>query len=141
MKRTVLFVLTAVFTFSAIAQQTYFITDPQASFKQAKEYFQNEYYSLAYPIFRDLQSSLRETDKGNEALNYAEIRYYTIVCGLKQNDSTAVKQANEYVTLENNEARTEMLSFQLAEYYFRRKDYETAVRLYEKSSIDNLSNS
>ena len=140
MKRTVLFVLTAVFTFSAIAQQTYFITDPQASFKQAKEYFQNEYYSLAYPIFRDLQSSLRETDKGNEALNYAEIRYYTIVCGLKQNDSTAVKQANEYVTLENNEARTEMLSFQLAEYYFRRKDYETAVRLYEKSSIDNLSN-
>jgi TolA-binding protein len=140
MKRAAIFVLTAVLTSPAIAQQTFFITDPQASFKQAKEYFQKDDYSLAYPLFKELQSKLRETDKSNEALNYAEIRYYTIVCGLKQNDSSAVRDANDFVVIENNEARTEMLSFQLAEYYFRRRDYATAARLYEKANIDNLSN-
>ena len=55
MKCATLFVFISIISSSLIAQQTLFINDPQATFKQAKEYFQKEYYSLAYPLFRDLQ--------------------------------------------------------------------------------------
>jgi len=125
---------------SLSAQQTQYLDDPQANFKQAKDFFQNEYYSLAYPIFRDLQYSMRETDKSNNAVEYQDVKYYYLVCGLKQNDKVAATAALEFIDLENNAARVEMMSFHLAEYYFRQKDYAGAVRLYEHASIDNLSN-
>jgi tetratricopeptide (TPR) repeat protein len=140
MKSTILLIFTGIITSATVAQQTYFINDPQGTYKQAKEYFQKEYYSLAYPLFKDLQADLRETDKSNQALPSQEIRYYTLVCALKQNDTNSVEPARTFIDFENNQARTEMMSFHLAEYYFRRKDYVTAVHLYEQADIDNLSN-
>ena len=140
MKRLTFFALTSFLVSSLFAQQTLFVNDPQAVLKQATEYFQKEYYSLAYPLFKELESGLRETDRSNQALSTVEIRYYTLVCALKQNESGAVAPAREFIDLENNKARVEMMSFHLAEYYFRQKDYTAAVRLYENTSIDNLSN-
>jgi TolA-binding protein len=140
MKRAILFFFTCTITSFLFAQQTLFLNDPQTAFKQAKEYYQNAYYSLAYPIFKELQANLRETDRSNNALNEQDIRYYTIVCGLKQNDSASVEPAQEFITLEDNIARTEMMSFHLAEYFFRRKNYAEAIRLYERAGIDNLDN-
>lgn len=126
--------------FAANAQQTAVMTDPQLAFKEAKEYFQNEYYSLAYPLFRDLNLYLRETDRSNQALNYQEIKYYTIVCSLKQNEETAADAAREFIDIEDNVARVKMMSFHLGEYYFRRKDFYQAISNYEKSDIKQLSN-
>jgi TolA-binding protein len=140
MKSTRLFVLLNLCLSFSYAQQTLFVNDPQAAFKQAKEYFQRGYYSLAYPLFKDLQSNLRETDYSNDAINTQELRYYSLVCALKQDESTAVDPARQFIELENNKGRVEMLNFHLAEYYFRRKDYTKAVSLYEGASIDNLSN-
>jgi len=126
--------------FSSFAQQTAYYTDPQAEFRQGKEFFEHEYYSLAFPIFRDLNYSLRETDKSNNSVEYADIRYYYLVCALEQNDKTAVTAAEDYIELENNAPRVGMLSFHLAEYYFRQQDYNSAVKLYDHAEIDNLSN-
>ncbi|MDR3714533.1 MAG: tetratricopeptide repeat protein [Puia sp.] len=139
-KKAVLFFFVVLPSCALFAQQTKALNDPDAEFKQAKEYFQQEYYSLAYPIFKDLQAGLRETDRSNQALNTQEIRYYTLVCELKQNEAEAVEPAREFVELEDNVARVQMMSFHLAEYYFRQKDYTSAIRLYEQSGIDNLSN-
>jgi TolA-binding protein len=126
--------------FSSFAQQTAYYTDPQAEFRQGKEFFEHEYYSLAFPIFRDLNYSLRETDKSNNSVEYADVRYYYLVCALEQNDKTAVTAAEDYIELENNAPRVGMLSFHLAEYYFRQQDYNSAVKLYDHAEIDNLSN-
>jgi len=125
---------------SSFAQQTKYLDDPQASFKQAKDFFQNEYYSLAYPIFRELKYSLRETDRSNNSVEYQDVKYYYLVCALEQNDKTAVGPARDFIDLENNAPRVGMMSFHLAEYYFRQKDYTAAVRLYEQADIENLSN-
>ena len=140
MKRTLLIpivIFTAQFSFS---QQTRNYTDPQANFHLAKEYFQKENYSLAYPLFKELELQLRESDRSNEALNTQEIRYYTIVCGLKQNEGAAAQKADEYISLEDNAARVEMMNFHLAEYFFRNKDYAQALATYDKTAPDNLSN-
>ncbi len=140
MKQIILFAFLYIISKSTAAQQTFFITDPQANFKQAKEYFQKEYYSLAYPIFRDLQSGLKYEGENDPGTNSLEIRYYAIVCGLKQFDSGSVESAKTFINLENDHARTEMMSFNLAEYYFGQKNYVQAVTYYEKAGIDNLSN-
>lgn len=140
MKKIICTVLVAASSLVVIAQQTRFLADPQASFKEAKEYYQKEYYSLAYPIFKELSLKLRETDRSNQALNYQEIKYYTIVCALKQNESGAVDQAREYVDLDDNIARVEMMSFHLGEYHFRQKDYYQAASYFEKTSVEHLSN-
>ncbi len=140
MKKTPVFFFALFITSSLFAQQTYFLTDPQAEYKQAKEYYQKQYYSLAYPIFKKLQSNLRETDRSNNALNEQDIRYYTIVCSLKQNETAAVQTARDFINVEDNVARVEMMSFHLAEYFFRQKNYTEAVHLYEHAGIDNLDN-
>ncbi len=124
----------------AAAQQTHVIADPEATLKEAKEYFQIGSYSLAYPLFKDLNLYLRDADRSDKALSYQEIKYYTIVCALKQNESAATDLARDFIDGEDNIARVQMMSFHLAEYYFRQKNFYQAVVSYEKTSPDQLSN-
>src|SRR5579871_2793290 len=140
MKRAILFGFIFIVTSSSFAQQTKFINDPQATFKQAQEYYQKEYYSLAYPLFKELEMNMHEADNSNHSLNSQEVKYYSIVCALKQNEVVAEHKANDFIDLENNEPRTQMMSFHLAEYYFRKRDYTSAIRLYEHVNIENLEN-
>jgi len=140
MKRTLLIPIVLFTAHLSFSQQTRNYTDPQVNFHLAKEYFQKENYSLAYPLFKELELALRETDRTNQALNTQEIHYYTIVCGLKQMEAAAAQKADEYINLEDNAARVEMMNFHLAEYYFRNKDYSQALAIYDKTPPDNLSN-
>ena len=65
MKHIILFISVSVFSTVIFSQQTKLNADPEEKFKEAKEYFQKEQYSLAYPLLKELQQSLRETDKAN----------------------------------------------------------------------------
>ncbi len=140
MKKLLSLVLVSGSFFFAAAQQTRFIADPQITLKEAKEYYQTGAYSLAYPLFKDLNLYLREADRSNNAISYQEIKYYTIVCALKQNEASAADLAKDYAAVEDNVARVQMMYFHLAEYYFRKKDFDQAVANYEKTSIAHLSN-
>lgn len=140
MKHTSALVILVGLFHCSIAQQTRYFTDPQASFKQAKEYFQREQYSLAYPLFKDLALLQRPADRSDKAINYQEVSYYTIVCALKQNEAASVSKARDFIDLEDNAARVQMMSFHLAEYYFRERDYQRAISLYENANIENLTN-
>jgi TolA-binding protein len=139
MKRSILpcFLLICFF---ARGQQTFWLTDPQASYKQAQEYYQKQYYSLAYPIFRELEQDQAARPQVYETFGYENVHYYTLVCSLNQDDSTAVDPAKVYIERDNNAARTEMLAYHLAEFEFRHGNYDAALKLYESSGIENLSN-
>src|SRR5690349_12181274 len=100
MKKIICSLIAVTLLLVATAQQTKFLDDPEALFRQAKEYYQKEYYSLAYPLFKDLNLRLRETDRSNRAIIYQEIKYYMIVCALKQNEAGAVEVAQEYIDLD-----------------------------------------
>ncbi|MBO9631694.1 MAG: tetratricopeptide repeat protein [Chitinophagaceae bacterium] len=140
MKKFTAFCVLALSIQGSIAQQTRFINDPQGTFKQAKEFFQREQYSLAYPLLKDLQLQLRDQDRTDQAITSQEIKYYTTVCALKQNERGAVEKARDFIDLEDNTARVQMMSFHLAEYYFRQGDYAKALGQYEATNIENLSN-
>lgn len=140
MKKITAFCVLALSIQGSIAQQTRFINDPQGTFKQAKEFFQREQYSLAYPLLKDLQLQMKDQDRTNQAITTQEIKYYTTVCALKQNERGAVDKAKDFIDLEDNTPRVQMMSFHLAEYYFRQGDYSKALELYESTNIENLSN-
>lgn len=140
MKKLLYTALGAFLSFTAGAQQTRYIADPQTTLREAKEYYQSGDYSLAYPLFKELSQSLRAADKTDNAISYQEIKYYTIVCALKQNESAAADQAKDYIEKEDNVSRVQMMNFHLGEYYFRKKNFVEAVARYERTSVDHLSN-
>jgi len=140
MKQTSLLFTAILLCLSGFAQQSKFNIDPQETFKLAKELFQKEQYSLAYPLFKDLQQTNDEFMRADNAIVSQEIEYYTTVCGLKQNEKRAEAAAVDYIDLEKNNPRVQQMSFHLAEYYFRQEKFYDAVRLYEQSNIANLSN-
>ncbi len=140
MKKQFLLAAAIFLSSSLFAQQTRYYNDPEATFKEAKEYFQKEQYSLAYPLFRELRQSVRETDKANIPVTVQEIIYYTIVCALKQNEERAEEEAHEYIDLEKNNPRIQQMNFHLAEFYFRSEKFADAANHYEMANIANLSN-
>src|SRR5215470_5202331 len=141
MKNQCIAILLAIlFNISLRAQQTRFYTDPEEKFKEAKEYFQKEEYSLAYPLLKELQQSVRETDKINNVTTVQEIDYYTIACALKQNEGRAEEMAKNYIDLEKNNARVQQMNFHLGEYYYREEKFPEAIERYEQANIANLSN-
>lgn len=125
---------------TAVAQQSAVHTDPQATYKQAKEFFQNEQFSLAYPIFKSLRQASRSTDRTNDAIATDAIHFYALACGLQQNESFSATDAKQFIELSYNPSLKERLSFYLAEYYFRTNDLRNALAYYEQTSVQNLSN-
>lgn len=140
MKQTISLAIAAAICTTALGQQTIYYSDPFTKFKEAKEYFQKEQYSLAYPLFKELKQSVRETDKANNSVTVQEIDYYATACALKQGEQSAEQEAIDYIDLEKNTARVQMMNFQLGEYYFRQKDFNKAVTHYEQANIANLNN-
>src|SRR5215831_3739451 len=123
MKKLIFVTLVSITTIFANAQQSHYFSDPQEKFKEAKEYFQKEQYSLAYPLLKELQQSFKETDKIKDPVVSEEINYYTTVCGLKQNEGRGEEKALAYINYEKNIARVQMMSFHLGEYYYRKQDF------------------
>lgn len=121
------------------AQQTGIYTDPELSFKEAKEHFYKEEYSLAYPVFRELEASLRETDRSNNRVFYQEVQFFTLVCQLKKGDEAAEDKAKEFIAISDHPALSQKLSFHLGEYYFKRNKLKNCVPYYENAGIDQLS--
>ncbi|HJW16353.1 MAG TPA: tetratricopeptide repeat protein [Flavisolibacter sp.] len=131
------FCFICVFSYS---QQTFFFKNPKETFNEAKEYFQKEQYSLAYPLFKELQQSVRETNVVNDPIEVQEINYYATVSALKQNEGRAEQDALQFIDVTKNNARVQMMNFHLAEYYFRQQRFSDAVQLYEKANVANLNN-
>lgn len=125
---------------TVFSQQTFFYIDPLEKFHEAKEYFQKQQYSLAYPLFKELQQSLKATNTVNQPLAAQEIEYYTIVSALMQNESRAELDAQQFIAVTKNNARVQMMNFHLAEYFFRQQRFSDAVGLYENANIANLDN-
>lgn len=121
------------------AQYTKANDDPDANFKLAKELYQKEQFSLAYPMFKMLYGENKPSSSIPVTIQ-TESKYYSIVCGLQLNDATAEQAAKEFIYLEHHAPRIEMMSYHLGEYYYRKKNFADAVTFYEMTNVANLSN-
>jgi tetratricopeptide (TPR) repeat protein len=130
--------LSSLFALS-FGQNTKITNDVDADYKLAKEYFAKEEFSLAYPIFKSIYNN--DASKGNYPVSTAlECKYYYISCGLSLNDASTKEKAVEFLELEQTAPLKHKLAYQLAEYYFRNKNYNDAITYYNRAGIDNLTN-
>ncbi|MBV9960667.1 MAG: tetratricopeptide repeat protein, partial [Parafilimonas sp.] len=137
-KLTTLIFLLLLFHFS-YAQSTKIYNDPDADFKQAKELYNEQKFSLAYPLFEKLY--LDNARQSNIPISVqTEAKYYAIVCRLQLNDGPAVNEAIDFINLEHNTPRIEMMCYQLGEYYYKHQDFTDAISYYEKTNVANLRN-
>ncbi len=121
-------------------QSTAIYNDPDAGFKQAKDWYLQEKYSLAYPVFQQLYLKRNANSQiPLETLN--ESRFYAIVCALKLMDSTAESLAKDFVVFNQHQSLVQRMHFHLGEYYFQQKLFGTAQEQYLQTQIANLSNS
>ncbi len=132
-------VLGTVLSLPVSAQFTQQATEPDKEFKIAKDLYQKELYSLAFPVFKNLFSNGNENSNMPATIRQ-ECKYYYIICGLALNDETTAPMSASFIALELNPARNEMMQFHLAEYYFRKKDFINAKNYYEGAGISNLNN-
>jgi TolA-binding protein len=121
------------------AQYTKVNDDPDAAFKSAKELFQKEQFSLAYPVFKYLYSD-GVVNSNIPVTVQLESKYYYIVCGLEMNENSAAPMAMEFIALEHNAPRIQMMCYHLGGYYFRKKDFDNAITYYADAGLDNLTN-
>jgi TolA-binding protein len=125
--------------FTAQSQATKIHNDPDADFKLAKELYQKEQFSLAYPLFKAI--ALTGLNASNIATSIqTEAKYYSIACALQLNDPTAEVAAKEFIDLEHNTPKVQILSYHLAEYYYRKQDFSNALDYYQRTDVGNLSN-
>lgn len=136
----VLILLGIYVSLRASAQQSRIYLDPDAKFQLAKEYFQKEMYSLAYPILIDLHAAEQHADQSNDIINGEETQFYKIVCELKLGYPIAEKDALRFLKGIGNQPLKEKLSFHLAEFYFKGQEFRDALQYYDLSDIANLSN-
>ena len=139
-KQIIFLLITAVFSLNVIAQPNQAITDPEKKFKQAAAYFVMEQYALAYPLLAELKAQYPDNTSGDHAYINDDVNYYYIMCELKMQQPLAEQEALQYINTVNNESRRQMLSNQLAKYYFFKEDFSTAILYYEKAGSANLSN-
>ncbi|HVX52664.1 MAG TPA: tetratricopeptide repeat protein, partial [Chitinophagaceae bacterium] len=134
-----LFFTALLLVLTAQAQYTKANDDPDADFKLAKELYQKQQFSLAYPLFKKLYAK-NTANSSIPVTIETESKYYSIVCGLQLNDQTAELAARNFIYLEHHAPRIEMMSYHLAEYYYRKKNFADAVTFYEMANVANLSN-
>jgi len=140
MNRLLFPVVLLLFTLSCFSQANYNITDPEKDYKEAKDFFIKDEYSLAYPLLKGLRDKYPENTESSHAYLNQDLEYYYIVCGLKLNQEVAEDQAHRFIDAANNEPRQQMMSYHLAKYYFTKNDFARAVVFYERAGYDNLSN-
>lgn len=141
MHKIVAFIILTLFGFcvSVQSQETMEWSDPDAAFKEAKQLYQQDQFSLAFPLFKKLYNNgVKQSNMPVQLM--ADAQYYYIICGLQLDETGAATLAKTFVELDNHLAHVQMVSFYLGEYYYQRKEYNNALIYYGKSNIVNLNN-
>jgi len=141
MYKIVAFTILALLFFctSVQSQETMKWSDADAAFKEAKQLYQQDQLSLAYPVFKRLYNN--GVKKSNMPVQLmADAQYYYIICGLQLDEIGAADLAKTFVELDNHLAHVQMVSYYLGEYFYQKKEYDKALIYYAKSNIVNLNN-
>jgi tetratricopeptide (TPR) repeat protein len=140
MNRFIFFLGLLITSLSSFSQANFNVTDPERSFKEAKDFFIQEQYAVAYPLLKELKQQYPENTASSHTYLNQDINYYFIVSGLALDQQVAEAEAAAFIKVANNEPRQQIMSYHLAKYYFIRNDFEHAITYYERAGYDNLSN-
>lgn len=124
----------------AMAQGTHSVTDPELKLKTAQQFFLQEHYALAYPLLHELTEMYPPNTISDFTYRVEDVQYYYIACRLKLMHEAAASAAETYIHSTGNAPRKQLMSYQLAHYYYLSGNHEKAIEYYDIAGWDNLSN-
>lgn len=139
-KKTVLLLCAAALSITAFSQPTNAVTDPEKKYKEAKELFVKEQFALAYPLLKELKQQYPDNTVSDHTYINDDVNYYYIACELKLQQPIGEQEAKQYIEVVANEPRRQLMSYQLARFYFVKENFSDALTFYERAGLDNLSN-
>src|SRR2546423_1724925 len=92
-----LFLLTI--SLPCFSQPNFNITDQERNFKEAKDFFIKDQYTLAYPLLKDLKQKYPENTQSSHLYINQDVEYYYIVCGLKLDQPVAEAEAKNFIAV------------------------------------------
>jgi tetratricopeptide (TPR) repeat protein len=125
--------------FSAFSQQTFITNDPYQRYQDARQWFQQENYQLAYPVFKDVEKAMQSGERINEQLKLEEVNFYSIASELMQQNEGAEVHAKSFLEAHTSESLKGQLGYYLGMYYFYKQQYPEAIAAFDKSSDANLN--
>ena len=126
-------------TVKANSQQTSVLLDPNAAFDRAVHIYEQGHYAVAEGEFRQLMQREHPFQATNHTLQIQDVQFYYISCALRLEQSGSKDLAIAYIHKTDNQARTGMLSFELAHYLFKQNNLKEAIPYYERAGYSNLS--
>lgn len=121
------------------AQAPYLLSTPEKDYLEAKEYFMQENYALAYPVLKNLKEQFKSPAQLPEYMR-EDVQYYYLVTALQLSMEAAAEEAKNFINDPHSSGRQHMVSYHLAHYYFNKNDFARAALYYEQAGYDNLSN-
>ncbi|MCK9613434.1 MAG: tetratricopeptide repeat protein [Bacteroidales bacterium] len=116
------------------AQKTSFYQSPLITYRDAIELFNKEKFGAAQEKFKQLLGI-----KYYPTEMRANAAYYNAICGLKLFNADAENLAMAFIKAYPENPKTNITYFQLADYYFKSKKYDEALKAYEKTNSEQLS--
>ncbi|MES2646051.1 MAG: tetratricopeptide repeat protein [Bacteroidota bacterium] len=139
MKFSLRLLLFSLLPITAICQQTFVHSDPFQRYLDAKQWFQQENYQLAYPVFKDVEQSMQGSERINGQLKLEELQFYSIACELMQQNESAETHARDFLAGHTSESLKGQLGYYLGMYYFYKQQYPEAIAAFDKANEANLT--
>ena len=135
--------LSAAAPVAALAQQTQVFAADERHFQEGLELFDRAQYGAAQQAFRQYLTvaPVRSSTAGPSAADRtADAEYYHAVSGLYLSHPDAEGLILDFAARHPAHPRAAVAYFELGKFYFDQKNYETAIRYFQKVAPDNLSN-
>lgn len=140
MKQVFRFIFIVILFFSVFGQMSFaqrmlISTEPDASFKRAKDLYEKQKYGAAQKVFTDYIHQ-----KGSESSGYVvDAEYYSAVCAIELYNADASYLVSRFVKSHPESPRSQELFFRLGKYHYNLKNYDEAITCFKKIDRSGLS--
>lgn len=117
----------------AMSQKTQIYTDPHELYEQGVDLFSKHQYG---PSIRVFEKYLKVKDAEPLLLQKAEL--YILMNEVKLERKNAHRDLMEYLREQPQNNTTNLATFTLADYYFKKEKYRSAARWFDKVDVSNL---
>ncbi|MBU6158010.1 MAG: tetratricopeptide repeat protein [Bacteroidetes bacterium] len=124
---------------TAVGQPTAIQTSPEAAYEEGVARYKRGAYDLALPL---LEKTFRQWDAEEKFPNSAAQRegaFYLYDCLLKLQREQVIQSAQTFIEREDPVLLKNKLSFQLADYYFRKNDFKNSMEYDARAGAEGLS--
>lgn len=134
-KHIVSVVFTLLICSITLAQKTYFHSESDGLYRQAKELYDNGKYSAAQVLFDEYIA--KHSDGNSDQVSGSE--FYASMAAIKLFNNDAESRMIRFLERNPENPHRNEAVFNLAGYFFQRKSYNNALIYYEQTDVTRLS--